>query len=101
MKFHPLGDHVVLEPVKEEHFSKAGIVLPDTAEKERPEKGRVIAVGPGKMTDTGARLPMNVKVGDIVLFSKYGPNEIKTRDQEGREVEYLVAKEDDILAVIE
>ncbi len=101
MKFNPTGDHVVLEPIKNEQVSNAGIVLPDTAEKERPEKGRVVAVGPGKMTDSGARLPMSVKIGDVVLFSKYGPNEIKVREADGKEKEYLIAKEEDILAVVE
>ncbi|RJQ13421.1 co-chaperone GroES [Candidatus Parcubacteria bacterium] len=101
MKFNPINDHIVIEPIKEEQKTKTGIVLPDTAEKEKPEQGRVVAVGPGKLTDSGNRLPMSLKVGDIVLFTKYGPNEIKVKDASGKEVEYLIAKEDDILAVIE
>jgi len=101
MRFHPLNDHVVIEPIKEEQKTKTGIVLPDTAEKERPEQGKIIAVGPGKMTDSGNRLPLSVKVGDVVLFSKYGPNEIKIKDASGKETEYLIAKEDEILAIIE
>ena len=77
-------------------MTKSGIVLPDTAEKEKPIKGKVIAVGPGKLTEKGERNPMAVKVGDIVLFKKYGPDEIELENKK-----YLVGDEDDILAVIE
>lgn len=77
-------------------MTKSGIVLPETAEKERPIKGRVIAVGPGKRNDKGEIIPMSVKVGDIVLFKKYGPDEIEI---EGKK--YLVGEEDDILAIIQ
>lgn len=101
MKFIPINDHIVIEPLKEEHKTQSGIVLPDTAEKERPEQGKVVAVGPGKMTESGSRVPMGVKVGDIVLFSKYGPTEVKIKDNSDKEIEYLIGKEDDILAVIE
>lgn len=101
MKFHPINNHVVIEPLKEEHKTSSGIVLPETAEKERPEQGKVIAIGPGKVNENGTRVPLSVKVGDIVLFSKYGPTEIKIKDASGKEVEYLIGKEDDILAVIE
>ena len=69
---------------------------PETAEKERPEQGKVIAVGPGKKTDEGKVVPLEVKVGDTVLFTKYGPNEIKIDDKE-----YLIAKEEDILGILE
>ena len=82
--------------MKEEEKTKAGILLPDTAEKERPEQGKIIAVGPGKKTDSGKVVPLNVKPGDIVLFTQYSPNEIKVDDKE-----YLIAKEEDILAIIE
>lgn len=76
--------------------------MPETVEKERPEKGRVLAVGPGKTDQNGKRIPLDVKKGDIVLFTKYGPNEIKVEDKKtGKEVEYLIAKEEDILAIIE
>lgn len=92
----PLDDKIVLETVSKEEVTKSGIVLPDTAEKERPEQGKVIAVGPGKMLDNGTRAMMSVKVGDTVIFSKYGPSEIKVDDKE-----YLVVKEEDVLAVIE
>lgn len=99
MKIKPLSDHILIEPMKKEEKTKTGILLPETAEKERPEQGKVIAVGPGKRIDDdvrGLRLPMSVKVGDIVLFTKYGPNEIKVEYKE-----YLIAKEEDILAIIE
>ena len=75
--------------------TKTGIYLPDTVDKERPEQGKIVAVGPGKLSDEGKRLPMNVKKGDMVLFTKYGPNEIKV---DGKE--YLIAREEDILAVL-
>ena len=96
MNIKPLGDHILIEPVKEEEKTKAGIFLPETASKERSEEGKVIATGPGKMTDEGKIIPMSVKPGDKVLFTKYGPNEIKVDNKE-----YLIATESDILAVIE
>lgn len=95
IKIHPLGDRVLIEPITEEEKTKAGIYLPDTASKERPEQGKVIAVGDGRMLDSGKIAPLKVKKGDQVLFTKYGPNEIKV---DGKE--YLIAKEEDILAVI-
>ena len=96
MKIKPISDHVLIEPIKGEEKSKGGILLPQTAEKERPEQGKIIAVGPGKKDETGKIIPMEVKPGDMVLFTKCGPNEIKIDDQE-----YLIAKEEDILAIIE
>ena len=96
MNIKPLGDHILIEPVKEEEKTKAGIFLPETASKERSEEGKVIATGPGKMTEDGKIIPMSVKPGDKVLFTKYGPNEIKVDNKE-----YLIASESDILAVIE
>ncbi len=96
MKLKPLRDHVILEAMKEDEKTKGGIVLPDTASKERPEQGKVVAVGPGRINLKGQRVPMELKKGDVVLFSKYGPNEVKV---EGKE--YLVAKEEDILAILE
>ena len=94
-KIKPLSDHILLEPLVEE-TKKGGIILPDTVDKERSEKGKVIATGPGKLDKDGKRVPLEVKKGDIVVFSKYGPNQIKVNDKE-----YLVAREDDILAIIE
>ena len=96
MNIKPLSDHILLEPIKEEEKTKSGILLPATEEKEKPEQGKVIAVGPGKKDETGKLIPLEVKAGDRVLFTKYGPNEIKI---DGKE--YLIAREDDILAVIE
>jgi chaperonin GroES len=96
MKIKPISDHVLIEPIKEEEKTKAGILLPETAEKEKPEQGKVIATGPGKKTSKGILIPMEVKAGDKVLFTKYGPSEIKV---DGKE--YLIAREEDILAIIE
>lgn len=95
MTIKPLSDHVLIEPTKEEEKTKSGILLPETVEKERPEQGKVIAVGSGKKLASGKVLPMEVKPGDKVIFTKYGPNEIKV---DGKE--YLIAKEEDILAII-
>ena len=96
MKIKPLSDHILIEPIKEEEKTKTGILLPETVEKERPEQGKVIAVGPGKRTEDGKIFPISVKPGQKVLFTKYGPNEIKVDNKE-----YLIAKEEDILAIIE
>lgn len=96
MNFKPLSNHVFLEPLEEDKTTKSGIVLPDSAEKERPIKGKVLAVGPGKRNEKGERVPMAVAVGNVVLFKKYGPDEIEI---EGKK--YLVGDEDDILAIIE
>ena len=96
MQIKPLADHILIEPLKQEEKTKSGILLPETAEKERPEQGKVIAVGPGKMTDEGKLVPMEVKPGDVVLFTKYGPNEVKIDEKD-----YLIAKEEDILAIVE
>ena len=96
MKIKPLSNHILIEPIKEEEKTKGGILLPESAEKERPEQGKVIAVGPGKRTEEGKIIPLEVKVGQKVLFKKYGPDEIKINDKE-----YLIATDDDILAIIE
>ena len=96
MQIKPLSDHILIEPIKEEEKTKSGILLPETAEKEKPEQGLVIAVGPGKKNKSGGLIPMEVKPGDKVLFTKYSPNEIKVEDKE-----YLIAKEEDILAILE
>jgi len=90
----PTLDHVLLEAVKEEK-KKGGIILPDTVEKEKSEKGKVVAVGPGKVGHDGKRILMEVKKGDVVIFTKYGPREVKINDKE-----YLIASQEDILAVI-
>ena len=97
MKIHPLGDRVVIEVLKEkEGKTKSGLYLPETADRERPEQGTVIAVGLGKADKDGKRVPPQVKKGDTVLFTKYGPHEVKVDD-----TEYLIAKEDDILAILD
>ena len=96
MQIKPLSDHILIEPIKEEEKTRGGIFLPETASKERSEQGKVIAVGQGKSTSDGKIIPMTVKVGDKVIFTKYGPNEIKVAGKE-----YLIATESDILAIIE
>lgn len=96
MNIKPLADRVIIKPISIEEKTKSGIILPDTAEKEKPEEGKIIAVGPGRILPSGRRIPMSVKKGQRVLFTKYGPNEIKV---EGKEL--LVAREEDILAILE
>jgi chaperonin GroES len=91
-KLVPLGDRVVIKPSPKEEVSRGGIVLPDTV-KEKPVEGEVIAVGNGKLTDDGKRLPMDVKVGDIVIYSKYAGTEFKDKDEE-----LVIMRESDILA---
>lgn len=91
MNIRPLADRVLIEPISVEEKTESGIILPDTASKEKPEQGKVVAVGPGKKGKA-----LEIKKGDIVLFTKYGPNEIKINNKE-----YLIAKEEDILAVLE
>ncbi len=95
MNIKPLGDRVILKPATKEEATKSGIILPDTVDKERPEQGEVIAIGPGKLLTSGERASMSVKVGDKVMFKKYGPDEIKIDG-----VDYLVISEEDILAII-
>ena len=95
MKIKPLSDRVLIEPLHEEK-KRGGIILPDTVDKERPESGKIVAVGPGKRDENGKLMPLSVKKGDKVLFTKYGPNEIKIDDNK-----YLIAREEDILAIIE
>jgi chaperonin GroES len=89
----PLEDRVVVKPSTEEERTKGGIVLPDTA-KERPQEGEVIAVGPGKLLDSGERAPMDVKPGDKVIFAKYGGTDIKIDGEE-----YMILRQSDILAI--
>lgn len=91
----PLGDHVLVEAVEEAESKKGGIVIPDSA-KEKSQKAKVIALGPGKMDDDGKRIPFDFKVGDMVLTGKYGGTEIKRGDKE-----YKLLASDDVLAVFE
>ena len=95
MNIKPLGDNVILKPAKNKEITASGIILPETSEKERPEQGEVIAVGPGKLNSEGKRMEMSVKVGDIVLFKKYSSDEVKIDDQE-----VLVVGEDSIIAIL-
>ena len=95
MNFQPLSNRVFIEPLEEEKTTKSGIVLPETAEREKPVRGKIIAIGPGKTKENGERIPMSVKVGDTVLFKKYGPDEIEL---DGKK--YLVGDEEDILAIL-
>ncbi len=92
--FQPLGDRIVIKPIEQEEVSKGGLVLPDTA-RERPQEGEVIAAGPGRLTDEGNRIPMELVVGDKVLYAKYAGTELKEDDED-----YLVLRESDILAKI-
>jgi chaperonin GroES len=94
MNLKPLGDRVVLKPVDREEMTKSGIVIPDTA-KEKPQEGIVEAVGTGRLLDSGQRVPMELKVGDKVLYAKYAGSEFKPDD-----VEYLIVSEKDVLAVV-
>ena len=95
MKIQPLGDRVLVEPLKEAEVQKGGIIIPDTA-KEKPQQGKVIAVGTGKLDDNGNKIPFNVKKGDNVLMPKYGGTEIKL---DGKE--YQIMREEDILGIIQ
>ncbi|MFH1620615.1 MAG: co-chaperone GroES [Patescibacteria group bacterium] len=96
MQLRPLGDRVIIKPVAKEEMTKAGIILPDTVDKDRPEQGEIIAVGPGKLLENGSRAPMSLKVGEKVVFKKYSPDEVKIEDQE-----FLVISESDVMAVVE
>ena len=93
-KMQPMGDRVIVKSLEPDEVHRSGIILPDTA-KEKPQEAEVIAVGPGRMTDEGQRVPVELKVGDKVIFAKYAGTEIKDEDEE-----YLVLKETDVLAKI-
>jgi chaperonin GroES len=95
MNVKPLGDRVLVQPVEQDEVKKGGIIIPDTA-KEKPQEGKVVAIGTGKRDDNGKLIPFEVKKGDRVLISKYGGTEIKI---DGKD--YLIMREDDILGVIE
>ncbi len=95
MSVRPLHDRVIVKRVEEEETTKGGIIIPDSA-KEKPQEGKVVAAGNGKILDDGSRVKMEVKVGDLVLFSKYAGTEIKIEGEE-----HLILREDDILAIVE
>jgi len=94
MGIQPLADRVLVKRIEEEQQTKGGIIVPDTA-KEKPVQGKIVAVGPGRMNDDGKRMPLELKKGDKVLFGKYSGTEVTIGDQE-----YVIMREDDILAVI-
>ena len=95
MKVRPLHDRVLVERVEEREVKKGGIIIPDTA-KEKPQEGKVIAVGNGKVNDEGKKIPLDVKAGDKILFGKYSGSEVKLDDKE-----YLIMREEDVLAILE
>ena len=96
MNLKPLNDHVIVKAIAKDEVTKSGIILPETMDKEKPEEGKVVAVGQGKMLDNGQKAQMSVKIGDKVVFKKYSPDEIKVDGEE-----YLVITESDIMAIIE
>ena len=95
MKIKPLNDRILVARLEEEQKSAGGIIIPDTA-KEKPQEGKVVEAGPGKMDDSGKRIPIQVKKGDRILFSKYAGNDVKIDDKE-----YIFMREDDILCVLD
>src|SRR5205807_7951748 len=95
MKIRPLHDRILVERLEEQEVRRGGIIIPDTA-KEKPQEGKVIAVGTGKVGDDGKKIPLDVKAGDKILFGKYSGSEVKTDDQE-----YLIMREEDVLAILE
>src|SRR2546430_7253854 len=95
MKIRPLHDRILVERLEEKEVKKGGIIIPDTA-KEKPQEGKVIAAGNGKVTDEGKKVPLDVKAGDKILFGKYSGSEVKLDDKE-----YLIMREEDVLAILE
>jgi chaperonin GroES len=95
MKIRPLHDRILAERLEEKEVRKGGIIIPDTA-KEKPQEGKVIAVGNGKVSDDGKKIPLDVKAGDKILFGKYSGSDVKLDDRE-----YLMMREDDVLAILE
>ena len=92
VKLQPLADRLVVKPIEREEQTKSGIILPDTV-KEKPQEGKVVAVGPGRLSEDGTRIAMDVKVGDVIIYTKYGGTEIKVDDEE-----LMILRESDILA---
>ncbi len=101
MQLKPLGNHVILAAADKETTTALGIIIPDTADKERPERGTVIAVGPGKLFENGTRQVIDVKAGDEIVFKKYAPDEIELKSSTGESKKYLVVNADEIMAIIE
>ncbi len=92
VKIQPLADRLLVKPIEREEVTKGGIVLPDTV-KEKPQEGEVLAVGPGRLSEDGKRIPMDIKVGDIVIYARYGGTEVKVDNEE-----LMILRESDILA---
>ena len=95
MNFHPLADRLLVRRIEEQETVRGGIIIPDTA-KEKPQEAKVIAVGNGKVSDDGKKIPLDVKAGDKILFGKYSGSEVKIDDKE-----YLILREEDVLAILE
>jgi chaperonin GroES len=95
MKIRPLHDRLIVKRIEEQEVKKGGIIIPDSA-KEKPQEGKVIAVGNGKVSDDGKKIPLDVKAGDRILFGKYSGSEVKLEDEE-----YLILREEDVLAILE
>ena len=95
MKIRPLHDRIIVKRLEEQEVKKGGIIIPDSA-KEKPQEGKVIAVGNGKVADDGKKIPLDVKAGDKILFGKYSGSEVKIDDKE-----YLILREEDVLAILE
>ena len=95
MKVRPLHDRILVKRIEEQEVKKGGIIIPDTA-KEKPQEGKVVAVGTGKVNDEGKKIPLDVKAGDRILFGKYSGSEVKVEDEE-----YLIMREEDVLGIID
>lgn len=95
VKLQPLGGNIVVQPLTDDSVTSSGVIIPSTASKEKPQKGTVISLGTGRVLDNGEKVEFTVKVGDVVLFKKYSPDEIKMDDDT-----YLIMSEEDVLAVI-
>lgn len=96
MQLKPVSDHIILKPIDRETTTASGIIIPDTVDKDRPEQGKVLSVGPGKFTDDGKRQPVDIHPGQKVLFKKYAPDEFEVDG-----ATYLVIKADDVIAIVE
>ena len=96
MNIRPIHSNVIVKAITDDVVTASGIVLPDTVDKEKPEKGQVIAIGPGKILDNGQRFPISVQIGQKIIFKKYSPDEIKVDGEE-----YLVISDNDIIAILE
>ena len=95
VKLQPLGGNIVVQPLTDDSVTSSGVIIPSTASKEKPQKGTVVSLGTGKVLESGTKAEFTVKVGDVVLFKKYSPDEVKMDDET-----YLIMSEEDILAVI-